>query len=136
VELEGDQMILEAVHGQDYHGYVAVDQIHQNTDPQAACETVPAEAAPTTPPPATTPAADGFPHCTFEEGTCGWYSSTDNGLEWRHGTSNGFGTEEVPHPQGDMAGNLEGELHTLSLMCLQFLYFHILRIIWVGKCME
>jgi hypothetical protein len=109
VELEGDQLILEAVHGQDYHGYVAVDQIHQNTDPQAACETVPAEAAPTTPPPATTPAADGFPHCTFEEGTCGWYSSTDNGLEWRHGTSNWFATEEVPHPQGDMAGNLEGK---------------------------
>lgn len=116
VEVEGDQVILEAVHGGGYIGYAALDQIHHNADPGIACETVPSEAEPSTtpPPPTSTPAAaDRFPACTFEEGGCGWYSSADAGLEWRRGTSNEFGSQ-VPHPAGDMAGNPAGYYQLIS----------------------
>jgi hypothetical protein len=110
VELEADQLILEAVHGDGNIGYAAVDQIHRNEDPDIVCETVPIEAAQTTAAPTTEtpPASERFPPCNFEEGTCGWFSSADNGLVWRRGTSNEFGAD-VPHPNGDMAQNPDGE---------------------------
>ena len=121
VELEGDQVIVEAFHGPGAIGYAALDQIHETVDGAATnCETVPDEAAmpTTTTPPTTATPSSRFPACNFEEGTCGWFSSADANLMWRWGTANEFG-DTVPHPPGDMADDPNGMCRSSSTLKAQ-----------------
>jgi hypothetical protein len=61
------QVVFEAVRGENYNGYVALDELLVVKDP--ACTIRPVDATPTAPP---TASPDHFPSCDFEADLCGW----------------------------------------------------------------